>query len=112
MSHRSQSEFEIIDRYFAESGLSFDRPGVKLGIGDDAAMLQVPEDKLLAMSMDVLVENVHFPAAADPGLLSAKEREALSGSVEAIVQKNACSLEDLMVQARHALAGRAATVSA
>lgn len=67
-----QSEFEIIRRYFAESGLYFDKPGVELGIGDDAALLQVPNDKLLAMSMDVLVESVHFPKSADPGLIANK----------------------------------------
>ncbi|NQV69081.1 MAG: thiamine-phosphate kinase [Pseudohongiella sp.] len=65
-----QSEFEIIRRYFAESGLYFDKSGVELGIGDDAALLQVPEDKLLALSMDILVESVHFPMSADPGLVA------------------------------------------
>lgn len=65
-----QSEFEIIRRYFAESGLSFPRAGVELGIGDDAALLQLPADRLLAISMDVLVESVHFPASADPRLVA------------------------------------------
>jgi thiamine-monophosphate kinase len=62
----SQSEFEIIRRYFAESGLYFPRSGVELGIGDDGAVLQVPTDSLLTMSMDILVEGVHFPLFADP----------------------------------------------
>lgn len=66
----SRSEFEIIRRYFAESGLYFKRPGIRLGIGDDAAMLEIPRDHLLAISMDVLVETVHFPAAADPALVA------------------------------------------
>jgi CheY-like chemotaxis protein len=43
--------------------------------------------------------------------LSAKEREALSGSVEAVIQKNACGLDNLMVQARNALAAHATAVS-
>lgn len=66
----SQSEFEIIRRYFAESGLAFERAGVELGIGDDAALLRVPQDKLLTMSVDVLVAGVHFPAQADPALVA------------------------------------------
>ena len=65
-----QSEFEIIRRYFAESGLNFEKPGVELGIGDDAALLQVPDHRLLALSMDVLVESVHFPKSVDAGLIA------------------------------------------
>lgn len=66
----SQSEFEIIRRYFASSNLSFKRDGIELGIGDDAALIDVPENKHLAMSMDVLVSGIHFPADADPALIA------------------------------------------
>ena len=66
----SASEFEIIQRYFAESGLDFSRQGVELGIGDDAALLTLHQDSNLAISMDVLVENVHFPEGADPALIA------------------------------------------
>ncbi len=38
--------------------------GVLLGIGDDCALLQVPVAKLLAVSVDTLVADVHFPANA------------------------------------------------
>lgn len=61
----SHSEFDIIRRYFAESGLEFPREGVASRIGDDAALLSLPGNELLAMSMDVLVESVHFPVGAD-----------------------------------------------
>lgn len=66
----SLSEFEIIRRYFAESGLYFDKPGVEIGIGDDAAVLKIPSNKLLVISMDVLVESVHFPKSADASLVA------------------------------------------
>jgi len=66
----SASEFEIIQRYFAESGLDFSRQGGELGIGDDAALLTLHQDSNLAISMDVLVENVHFPEGADPALIA------------------------------------------
>ena len=62
----SQAEFEIIQRYFEESDLSFPKKGVKLGIGDDAAVLEVPERHLLCISMDALVAGVHFPNSANP----------------------------------------------
>lgn len=61
----SHSEFDIIRRYFAQSGLAFPREGVANRIGDDAALLKIPDSDLLAMSMDLLVESVHFPAGAD-----------------------------------------------
>ncbi|MGI9249881.1 MAG: thiamine-phosphate kinase [Pseudohongiellaceae bacterium] len=64
------SEFEIIDRFFRNAELCFPRPGIELGIGDDAAVITVPDNKVLVMSMDVLVADVHFPANADPGLIA------------------------------------------
>ncbi len=46
------------------------RDDVRLGIGDDAAVLAVPPGQELAVALDTLVEGVHFPhgtAAADIG---------------------------------------------
>ncbi len=62
----SQGEFEIIQRYFEESDLSFPKKGVELGIGDDAAVLEIPKQRLLCISMDALVVGVHFPNSANP----------------------------------------------
>jgi thiamine-monophosphate kinase len=60
-------EFEIIARYFTRvSG----RSDVLLGVGDDAAVLEVPRDRKLVVAVDTIVEDVHFPAsiaAADVG---------------------------------------------
>lgn len=52
-------EFEIIDQYFARHALQ--RPDVDLGIGDDAAVVRVPQDKRLVVAVDTIVEGVHFP---------------------------------------------------
>ena len=57
-------EFELIRRYF--SGTSVDRTDVALGIGDDAALLRVPEDQELALTTDSSLPGVHFPADLDP----------------------------------------------
>lgn len=57
-------EFEVIRRYFepaAESGR-----GVQLGLGDDCALLEPPEGETLAVSIDTLVEGVHFLPSIDP----------------------------------------------
>jgi thiamine-monophosphate kinase len=60
-------EFELIARYFARHG---SRADVRLGIGDDAAILDVRPDRKLVVAMDTIVAGVHFPAgisAADIG---------------------------------------------
>lgn len=57
-------EIEIIRRWF--SGLTPHRPDVVLGVGDDAALLEVPVGHELAVSTDALVEGVDFLAGADP----------------------------------------------
>lgn len=66
----SHSEFEIIRGFFATPNLSFAREGIELGIGDDAALIEVPANKYLAMSMDVLISGIHFPLDADPSLIA------------------------------------------
>ena len=64
------SEFEIIARYFdrthAPDGV------VKLGVGDDCALLAMPAGETLAVSTDMLVEGRHFFAGADPEKLGHK----------------------------------------
>ncbi len=58
------SEFDLIQRYFNAQALS--RSDVSLGIGDDCALLDVPEGMQLAISTDSLVAGTHFLADADP----------------------------------------------
>jgi thiamine-monophosphate kinase len=40
--------------------------GCILGIGDDAAVVELPAGRQLVVCTDTLVEDVHFPAATDP----------------------------------------------
>lgn len=56
MSERS--EFSLIQHYFEQ--LTSPREDVLLGIGDDCALLQCPADHVVAVSIDTLVEGVHF----------------------------------------------------
>ena len=62
----SGTEFDIIRRFFTRQ--SPEREDVVAGIGDDAALLQVPAGKQLVVCMDTLVAGIHFtedtPAAA------------------------------------------------
>ncbi len=59
----SRSEFDVIRQYFIRPGT---RKDVLLGVGDDAALLQVPPNTQLAVAMDTLVEGIHFPVQTSP----------------------------------------------
>lgn len=55
-------EFELIRRFFStEAG-----PGVVLGPGDDAALLETTPGRQLVVTTDTLVENRHFPEDLPP----------------------------------------------
>jgi thiamine-monophosphate kinase len=53
------SEFALIDRYFRNCTPR--RPDVRLGVGDDAALLDSPGGCDLVAAIDTLVDGVHFP---------------------------------------------------
>ncbi len=54
-------EFDIIEQFFNQQPIQ--HPHVILGIGDDAAIVQVPSQDLI-ITTDTLVKNVHFPESA------------------------------------------------
>lgn len=61
-------EFELIERYFRRPAEAqrVRRDDVPLGIGDDAAVLDVPAGRQLVAALDALVEGRHFPAGCEP----------------------------------------------
>ncbi len=58
------NEFSLINQYFTQCGE--DRDDVLLGIGDDAALVKAKPNSSLVMTMDTLIEGVHFPALTSP----------------------------------------------
>jgi len=58
------NEFDLIRRHL--TGLGAGRDDVLLDVGDDCALLRVPPDRELAVSIDTLVSGVHFHADTDP----------------------------------------------
>ncbi|HSC66570.1 MAG TPA: thiamine-phosphate kinase [Cellvibrio sp.] len=64
------SEFQLIRQFFQREQAEQPAEGVLLGIGDDCALLQIPVGAQLAVSVDTLVADVHFPADADPELIA------------------------------------------
>ena len=61
------SEFEIIDRYFKKKTKQ-----TALGVGDDAALINVQKNYQLVTSSDMLVENTHFLKNTNPSQLGWK----------------------------------------
>lgn len=66
----AKNEFDLIAHYFERQAV--DRRDVNLAIGDDCALLTVPEGCQLAVSTDSLVAGTHFLADADPALVAHK----------------------------------------
>ncbi|MFC1748765.1 thiamine-phosphate kinase [Pseudomonadota bacterium] len=64
------SEFSLIQRYFSQG--TAQRADVRLGVGDDAAILLPPADHELVMSLDTLVSGVHFPVDTTPADIAYK----------------------------------------
>ncbi|MEB4675122.1 thiamine-phosphate kinase [Enterobacteriaceae bacterium G50] len=63
-------EFSLIARYFDRvKSARFD---VETGIGDDCALLNIPEKQTLAISTDTLVSGIHFLPDIDPADLAYK----------------------------------------
>lgn len=62
-------EFDLIRKYFTPTNW---RKDVVLGVGDDCALLAPPAGKQLAMTVDTLVEGVHFPVGTTPSDIAYK----------------------------------------
>ena len=59
----SLSEFELIKKYFCQNDRG---TGIELGIGDDCALLNLPENKTLAITTDTQIEGIHFFSNTSP----------------------------------------------
>jgi thiamine-monophosphate kinase len=57
-------EFELISRFFSRADRA--QSGVVLGIGDDAALLEMPAGAELVAAVDTIVAGRHFPEGSEP----------------------------------------------
>ncbi len=64
------SEFSLIQRFFTRQAIK--NPSTRLGIGDDCALLSIPDGYELAITTDTMVESVHFFKDTDPQQLGHK----------------------------------------
>jgi len=65
----SLTEFDLIQHFFMRSKK---RASTRLSIGDDCALLAVPDGYELAVTTDTMVENVHFFSDVNPEALGYK----------------------------------------
>jgi thiamine-monophosphate kinase len=64
------TEFSLIDKFFKKNAPQ--NTETRLGIGDDCALLSIPNGYELAITTDTMVENVHFFPDANPAELGHK----------------------------------------
>ena len=62
-------EFDLIRRHF---DWAMRRPGVVLGVGDDAALIEPPPGTQTVISTDMLIAGRHFPADTPPDAIAHK----------------------------------------
>lgn len=71
------NEFDLIKQYFRNVSPVVE--GTALGNGDDCALLQLKPNQTMAVSVDTLVEGVHFPCGANANDIAQRAlRTALS----------------------------------
>lgn len=64
------SEFAIIEQYFSDVGKAAEN--TLLGVGDDAAVVDLPAGQQLVVAMDTLIEGTHFPQNTSPADIAYK----------------------------------------
>ena len=77
-------EFELIRNFFAAAPCAQGGVGVALGIGEDCALLDVPQGEHLAISTDTLVAGVHFADPCDPFLLGQRSLAVAASDLAAM----------------------------
>lgn len=87
------NEFAIIDQYFSNIGKPSDT--TLLGIGDDAAVVDLPPGHQLVVAMDTLVGGIHFPMDTSPADIAYKALAVNLSDLAAMAAKPAWFLMSL-----------------
>ncbi|MFT4872108.1 thiamine-phosphate kinase [Congregibacter sp.] len=78
---QSRGEFSLIARFFTQLDKG---PDVILGNGDDAAILRLAPGEELAVSVDSMLEGVHFPKCSPPAELAYRAVAAAASDLAAM----------------------------
>lgn len=76
-------EFDLIRRYFTPASATLPA-AVITGVGDDCAVLRLPPQCDMAISVDTQVCGVHFHADADPALVAARTLRCAASDLAAM----------------------------
>ena len=77
-------EFDLIDTMVAILGDAAAGPGVVVGPGDDAAVLETPPGQQLVVSTDTLVAGRHFPANASADVIGYRSMAVATSDLAAM----------------------------
>lgn len=91
MSRAGWGEFELIDDIVRVLGPA-KAPWLRMGPGDDAAVLRPPEGWELASSIDSFLAGIHFPASAAPELIAYRSMMASLSDLAAMGAEPAWAL--------------------
>ena len=80
------NEFQLVERYFTWP----EADAVELGIGDDCALLKTAQDNLMAVSIDTLIEEVHFPRGAPANLVGQRALRVCLSDLAAMGAEPSC----------------------
>tara|TARA_Y100001935_G_scaffold244159_1_gene236320 strand:+ start:5837 stop:6802 length:966 start_codon:yes stop_codon:yes gene_type:complete len=81
-------EFDLINKFFKFATSS--RSDVLLGIGDDCALLNIPDGQQLAITTDTLVSGTHFPENLDAASIGYKALSVNLSDLAAMGAEPAC----------------------
>lgn len=79
----SLSEFELIKRYFDKIGPAGSAE-ILQGIGDDCALVGISAGESLCLSIDTMVEGVHFPVGCAPDMIAYRAMAAALSDLAAM----------------------------
>ena len=77
------SEFDVIESYFAHLS-DWAGEHVRVGVGDDCAVLDVGSGFELVVSTDTFVEGIHFPNDASGALVAERSLAAAASDLAAM----------------------------
>lgn len=80
-ANQSRGEFGLIARFFSQLDAG---PDVVVGNGDDAAVLRLLPEEELAVSVDSMLEGVHFPVDSPPADLAYRAVAAAASDLAAM----------------------------
>jgi len=85
------AERELVE-YIRQLAAGERPPWLEVGIGDDAAVLRVPDDSRVVVTTDSVIESVHFKAGTEPELVGRKAVARCLSDIAAMAARPLCTV--------------------